>query len=421
MRRIALLALCGIAGFALVQTASTATTTQLAYNDLNGSVFVSGPTGASPTTAYDASSSVGVITVGVTPDGKSILVEDGTNLDLIPASGGSPAVISGTDGATAGSVSPDGKTVVFATTTGVFTVPIGGGSPTTIVTTPDTAIDSLPAYSPTGTQIAFVRNAFDSNSNETTTIELVSSSGGSLTDLSASPLADASSGGRLSYSPDGKTIAFASDGGIASIPVAGGSQQQLTSDSDGSPVYSPDGKTIYFTRSAFSTNADDNQPSPAHPSSNDVSELWSMNADGSNEAVINEGDCENLVLAAIGSSSTSTSKTTTTSRTTTGGTTTSGGTTTTGTTTTVGTTTTTGTTTTVTPPPKATGSVSEITISIAGDHYRVTWAGKTSARWKVTLRVGKKSVSAIVPKTARSHVFLVKTKGIVSASVTPAS
>ena len=405
MRRIALLALCAVAGFALVQTASTATTTQLAYNDLNGSVFVSGPSGTSPTTAYDASSSVGVITVGITPDGKSILVEDGTDLDFIPATGGSPSVISGTDGATSGAVSPDGKTVVFATTSGIYTVPVGGGSPTTIVTTPDNAVDSLPAYSPNGSQLAFVRNAFDSNDNETTTIELVASGGGSLTDLSASPLGDAGSGGRLSYSPDGKTIAFAGDNGIATIPVAGGSVRQLTTDSDGSPVYSPDGKTIYFTRSAFSTNADDNQTTPVHPSSNDVSELWSMNADGSSPAVIQEGDYENLVLAAIGSGTSSTSKTTT-SRTTT----------TTATTTTVGTTTST---TPTKPLPKATGSVTEITILISGDHYRVTWAGKTSARWKVTLKVGRKTTSATVPKTARSHTFTVKTKGVVTASVTP--
>jgi Tol biopolymer transport system component len=402
MRRIALLALCAAAGFALVQSASTATTTLLAYNDLNGSVFVSGPTGTNATTAYDASSSAGVITVGISPDGKSVLVEDGNNVDLLPATGGSPTVISGTDGATSGAFSPDGKTVVFATTSGIFTVPAGGGTPTTVVTTPDNAIDSLPAYSPSGTQIAFVRNAFDSNSNETTSIELVRATGGSLTDLAASPLSDAGSGGRLSYSPDGKTIAFASVDGIATIPAAGGSVRQLTSDSDGSPVYSGDGKTIYFTRSAFSTNADDNLPSPTHPSANDVSELWSMNADGSGAAVIQEGDYENLALAAITSGSSSTGRTTTTSPTTTGSSTVS-------------------TTTSAPPPPKATGSVTEITVSISGSRYRVTWAGKSSARWKVTLKVGRKSVSATVPKTAHSHVFVVKTKGVVTASVTPAN
>lgn len=408
MRRIALLAACAVAGFALVQTASTATTATLAYNDLNGSVYVSGVSGTSPTTAFDASSSAGVVTVDLSPDGKSVLVEDGNDLDLVPATGGSPAVISGTDGATSGAFSPTGSTIVFATAGGIYTIPAGGGTATQIVQTPDNAVDSLPAYSPSGTQVAFVRDAFDANDDETTTIELVPATGGTLTDLSASPISEASSGGRLSYSPDGKTIAFASDSGIATIPVAGGTPRQLTTDSDGSPVYSFDGKTIYFTRSAFSQNADDNQPSPAHPSPNDVSELWSMNADGSSPAVIQEGDFEDLAIAGGNSSSGTTTSKTTTSRTTTGTTTTTG-------------TATTTTPTTTTKAPKATGSVSTITISITGDRYRVTWAGKTSARWKVTLKVGKKSTSATVPKTARTHLFTVKTKGVVVASVTPAN
>jgi Tol biopolymer transport system component len=404
MRRIALLAVCAAAGFLLVQTASTATNPVLAYNDLTGSVFVSSTSGASPTTAFDSSSSAGVITVGISPDGASVLVADGSNLDSVPATGGSPSPISGTDGATSGSFSPDGSTVVFATSGGIYTVPAAGGTPAQIAATPDNAVDSLPTYSPSGTQIAFARDAFDSSFNETTTIELVSSTGGSLTDLSASPFTNAAGGGKLSYSPDGKTIAYATSGGIFTIPVAGGSPHQLTTDDDGSPIYSADGKTIYFARSAYSQNADDQQPSPVHPSSNDVSELWSMNADGSGAAVIQEGDYENLALTTPKSASTSTTKSTTgptTSRTTTSATTT-------GVTTTVA-------------APKATGTVTAITISISGIHYRVAWTGHTSKRWKVTLKVGKKSTVAILAGTARSHTFTVKTKGVVTATVAPSN
>lgn len=132
-----------------------------------------------------------------------------------------------------------------------------------------------------------------------------------------------------------------------------------------------------------------------------------MKADGSGAAVIQEGDFENLALAgSTPASSSTTSKSTTTSRTTTGATTTTTTATTTGTTTTKA-------------PPKATGSVSEITIAITGTHYRVAWIGTTSARWKVTLKVGRKSTSAIVAKTARSHTFTVKATGAVTASVTP--
>ena len=71
--------------------------------------------------------------------------------------------------------------------------------------------------------------------------------------------------------------------------------------------------------------------------------------------------------------------------------------------------------------PKATGAVTSLSISISGDRYRVTWAGKTSARWKVTLKVGKKSTTALVAKTARTHLFTVKTKGVVTASVVAAN
>ncbi len=403
MRRIALLVVCAAAGFALVQSASTATTSVLAYNDLSGSVYVSNTSGTSPTTAFDASQSSGVITLGLSPDGKSVLVADGSQLDLVPATGGSLAPISGTDGAISGSFSPDGTTIVFATTSGINTIPVGGGTATQIIATPANDYDSLPAYAPSGKQIAFVRESFDADDNETVTLELAPATGGTVTDLQASPYTDPGSGGRISFSPDGKTIAYTGSGGIYTIPVAGGSARQLTQDNDGAPVYAPDGTKIYFTRSAYSTNADDQQPSPVDPNSNDISELWSMNADGSSPAVIQEGDYENIALVGLKS----TSKTTTTSSTTSKNTTTS---------TTTTTTTTTGTKT--LPPVK--GTVSTITITISGTHYKVTWKGTSSSRWKVTLKVGKKSTSATVAGAVHTHTFTVKTKGAITASVVAA-
>ena len=408
MRRIAFFAACAIVGFALAQTAFTATTTTtvIAYNDLNGSAYVTNTSGTSPTTAYDASQSSGVIMLGISPDGKTLLVGDGSALDLVPASGGSLAAVGGTTGATSGSFSPDGKTIAFATSGGIYTVPTAGGTATQVVATPDGDTDSLPAYSPDGKTIAFARDAFDDEGNETLSIELVPAGGGSLTALNASPYTDASSGGRISFSPNGKTIAYTGEDGIYSIPVAGGNPTQLTSDDDSSPVYSPDGSTIYFARSAYSPNADDQQTSPASPSDNDIDELWSMNANGSGAAVIQEGDYENLALVGVTSSTGSTSKSGTT--TTKGG---GGGT----------TTTTSGTTTTTTgkSAPKATGKVTTITVSISGTHYKVTWKGTTSSRWKVTLKVGKKSQSAIVKGKTLTHTFTVKTKGVVTATVAP--
>jgi len=418
MRRIvqfALFGLCALGGFALVQTASTATTTTvIAYNDLGGSAYSTDTTGTSPTTVYDASQASGVVTCGLSPDGKTVLVNDGNSLDTLPAAGGGQlSPISGTAGATSGSFSPDGSTIVFATSDGIFTVPAAGGTATQIVATPDGDTDSLPAYSPNGNTIAFARDAFDSDFNETLTIELTpAAGGGSLTDLQATPYTDASSGGRLSFSPDGKTIAFTGTNGIYTIPVAGGTPAQLTSDSDSSPVYSPDGKTIYFSRSAYSQNADDQQSSPKDPNDNDIAELWSMTSTGSGAAVVKEGDYENLVLVGVKSSS---SKTTTTGK---GGTTTSsgGGGTGTGTT---GSTTTSKTGTTKLPP--ATGSISTITIVIAGTHYKVTWKGKTSAKWKVTLKVGKKTATAKVAGPIHTHAFTLKGKGTVTATVVPSN
>ncbi|HEX3805995.1 MAG TPA: hypothetical protein VHV52_04355 [Gaiellaceae bacterium] len=405
MRRILLFAVCAVAGFALAQTAFTATTTTtvLAYNDLNGSAYVTSVAGTSPTTAFDSSQSSGVIVLGLSPDGKSVLVDDGTQLDLVPAAGGSLAPISGTGGATSGSFSPDGTTIVFSTTTGISTIPVGGGTATQIIATPDSDIDSLPTYAPSGKTIAFARDAFDADDNETITLELAPSTGGTVTDLAASPYTDASSGGRIAFSPDGKTIAYTGDDGIYTIPAAGGSAHQLTTEDDSAPAWSADGTKLYFSRSAFSPGADDQQPTPVSPNQNDIAELWSMNADGSGAAVIQEGDYENVTAVGVKSTTGSTSKGSTS-----------------GTTTTKGGTTTTGTTVTSTAP-KATGKVTTISVSISGVHYKVTWKGSTSSRWKVVLKVGKKSVSATVKGSVRSHTFTVKTKGVVTASVAPAA
>src|SRR5439155_2607315 len=116
-----------------------------------------------------------------------------------------------------------------------------------------------------------------------------------------------SSGGRLAFSPDGTKIAFAGDyqtPGIYTVPVAGGDTTQLTSDLDYWPSYSANGSKLFFSRDAGSDNADDNAARPVASSSDeDVYELWTVKKDGSGEAVIAQGNFQDLAVGLVAASS----------------------------------------------------------------------------------------------------------------------
>ncbi len=136
---------------------------------------------------------------------------------LVPAAGGTPVPIAGTVGAQDGSISPDGKLAVFSIApggsdtldAGIYTVPVGGGTPTSIVATPDNATDSLPVLSPDQTQVAFVRDGVDGNGDEVVALEVQPVAGGTVRQLATDVTSSLYNGGRLSFSPDGKTIAYA--------------------------------------------------------------------------------------------------------------------------------------------------------------------------------------------------------------------
>ena len=407
--------LCAAAGLVLVPAAAPAQPGALAYSDEDGSLYLATLQGTSPQTLFEADNSTSLAALAISPDGKQVLAldtGDDDELVLVPTAGGQPAPIDGTDGADAGSFSPDGKTVVFSIgqystgdlDAGLYTVQLGGQSaaPKQVVTTPGSADDSLPEYSPDGTKLAFTRDTFDTRSAETVTLELAPAAGGAVKPLTTGAVPDAFDGGALSFSPDGTTIAYAGDyddPGIWTVPVAGGNPTQLTSDYDYWPAFASDGSKVYFSRDSGSDNASDLTAA-------DVYELWTVKKDGTGAALVIEGDFEDLAvgtLAGTGGGGPTTSTPSTTNGT--------------GTTQPTPTTTTTAapaTTTTATQPashatakkPKATG----ITVTAKPPRYVVRWHGKAPA-WKVTLRVGKDTATARVKGAIHSHTFVLHNAG----------
>jgi dipeptidyl aminopeptidase/acylaminoacyl peptidase len=384
-------ALLATGAFALVPTASTATTvTDIAYTDSSGSLYLTTTAATSAKALYTSDATTTLQALGIAPTGNSVLVlatSDTSQLALVPIAGGNPAAIKGTTDATSGALSPDGKTVVFATGDGIYTVPAAGGTAKQLLATPTGATDSLPVYSPNGKQVAFARDAFDADGNETTTLELFTIAEATTKDVTTGVLADLASGGRISFSPDAKTLLFAGSfdsPGLFTVPVAGGNSNQLTTDTDLWPSFSTDGTKIFFSRDAYSAGADDQQDTPVSSSDNDVDELWSIASNGNGAAVIQQGDYETVSVAAAKTISTTTTSSTTTS-------------------------------TTSTTTPAVPGALS-VKLAVIGKRYTVTWTGSATS-WKVTLQVGKKRSTTTVKGTVHSHTFTVTGKGAVTVTV----
>jgi len=312
--RALLTALAGAAALAAVTAATAvgAVPLQIAFNSSDESTLSLGTTaGNDGQVIFQTDGSTSISALSIAPDGSNVLVLDNADQDqlaLVPVGGGDPVLIDGTIGADSGSFSPDGKSILFSIgqntsdtlSPGLYSVSVSGGTPKQLLASPDGATDSGPQLSPNGTQLAFVRDAIAGDGTETVTLEVAPAAGGAATEL-ADTLAPTVDGGQhLSFSPDGKTIAYAgdySDQGIFTVAVSGGASAQLTSDSDYWPIFSPDGSTVFFSRNAFSANADDQAASPVDPIDEDLNELWVMNADGSGAAVIAEGDFVSLAAA----------------------------------------------------------------------------------------------------------------------------
>ncbi|MBN2861750.1 MAG: PD40 domain-containing protein [Bacteroidales bacterium] len=177
---------------------------------------------------------------------------DGGNITIIPWPG--MALMSRVPGG-GHNISPDGKTLIvnaaekpYGSTQfmDLHMIPLDGSQPVRL--THDESNEIYPCWSPDGKWIAFVEWKETSNDNGFNVIYRIPAEGGEPIAISSS--ADNIGGGAIAFSPDGRSIAFFSEGKIKTIPVAGGETSDLVNDVQSTRhsnlVWSPDGSKIAY-------------------------------------------------------------------------------------------------------------------------------------------------------------------------------
>jgi hypothetical protein len=170
--------------------------------------------------------------------------------------------------------SPDGRTIAFTRggsglpNSEIFVMSASGAGRKALTNTPQGNHD--PTWSPDGARIAFVSERDKGVSQ----IFVMNADGSSAREITH----DTAGKTELAWSPRGDRIAFnriapGADHEIASIKIDGTGLTDLTNDpahADMQPSWSPDGARLVYS-------------GPIHPGESVGGDLWTMNADGSNQ------------------------------------------------------------------------------------------------------------------------------------------